>query len=193
VSAGLFTRSRPGLAAAAPDLQFYFGRGLDAPSPVLTATVALERPFSLGAIRLRSSDPFDPPIIDPRYFDAPADLDALVAGVSLARQLLRARAYDAWRREELEPGASVTTDAALAEFVRRSADTIYHPAGACRMGLDRLAVVDPQLRVHGVEGVRVADASVMPTVVNGNTNAACIMIGEKVAELIEGAERMPGR
>ena len=193
VSAGLFVRSGAGMAAAAPDLQFYFGRGLDAPSPMLTATVALERPFARGTIRLRSSDPSDAPIIDPRYLEAEADLAALVTGVKLTRQLLQTRPYDAWRREELEPGPSATTEAALAAFVRRAADTIYHPAGTCRMGLDRLAVVDPHLRVHGVEGLRVADASVMPTVVNGNTNAACIMIGEKVTALIGGEEPPAGR
>jgi choline dehydrogenase len=187
VSAGMFVRSGRGLAGAAPDLQFYFGRGIDTPSPSLVLTVALDRPHSRGVVRLRSRDPLGPPLIDPRYLDVDADVAALVIGVKICRELAHARAFDTWRGDEAGPGQAAASDATIAEYVRRAADTIYHPAGTCRMGLDRLAVVDPQLRVHGVEGLRVADASVMPTVVNATTNAACMMIGEKAADLMIGA------
>jgi choline dehydrogenase len=184
VSGGLFVRSPAVERGAAPDLHFYFGRGIDAPSPVLTVTVALGRPASRGVVRLAGSDPTIPPTIDPAYLQSGADVAALVAGVRLARELARAEAFTDWRGEEVEPGSSVKGDAEIVEFLRRAADTMFHPAGTCRMGSGPDAVVDSSLRVRGVEGLRVADASVMPVAVNCPTHAACVMIGEKLADLL---------
>jgi choline dehydrogenase len=186
VSAGMFLRSHPGLADAPPDLQFYFGRGLAAPMPLFAMTVALERPASRGRIALASSDPMDAPHIEPRYLESAADVTALAEGVRLLRALARTKAFAPWCGDEVDPGTPARTADDLAAFVRRAADTIFHPAGTCRMGDDRLAVVNARLQVHGLDGLRVADASIMPSVVNGNTNAACLMIGERAAAFARG-------
>jgi choline dehydrogenase len=186
VSAGLFVRSRAGLAASSPDLHFYFGRGIDTPSPVLTVTLALGRPYSLGELTLTSADPAAAPHLQPHYLASPADAAALVAGVRLARELIHARAFAAWRGEAVDPATDARSDAELSAYVQRTCETMFHPSGTCRMGLDTQAVVDPQLRVHGVEGLRVADASIMPTVVNAAIHAACVMIGERAAAFIGG-------
>lgn len=186
VSAGLFLRSRRAGADVPPDLQFYVGRGTDQPVPALTITVALERPNSRGTVRLRSSDPFQPPLLETNSLRDDADVSTLVEGIREVRSLGRSRGFDAVRGEEVEPGDATGTDAELARFVRGSADTIYHGAGTCRMGRDARSVVDAELRVHGVAGLRVADASVMPEIVNGNTQAACLMIGERAAEWAAG-------
>jgi len=182
VTAGLVTSSSGGL----PDLQFYVGRGVDQPDQLVTITVALVRPQSRGTIELRSADPLVSPIIRANYLQSQADVAVLVAGVRLARQIGLSPAYDRLRGEETDPGDRVTTADDLERFVRAMADTIYHPAGTCRMGpsSDPDAVVDASLRVRGVEGVRVADASIMPDVVDAPTHAAAIMIGEKCAALI---------
>ena len=185
VTAGLFTSSNPGWPS---DLQFYVGRGLDQPDDVVTITVSLVRPASRGTITLRSSDPLADPVISAGYLQADADAAALMRGAEIARELGAARAYDGLRSDETEPGANVTSRTDVEDFVRARADTIYHLAGTCRMGpeSDDSAVVDAALRVHGVEGLRVADASIMPTVVNAPTHAAAVMIGEKCAALITG-------
>jgi choline dehydrogenase len=184
VSAGLFTYSQRGATARPPDIQFYVGRGLDAVDQFVTLTVALSQPRSRGMVRLRSADPLAAPAITPGYFSAEEDLDALVEGARLAIALAQTRPYDALRGAPAEPDASVKTAADLRAFVRRTADTIFHPVGSCRMGSDSAAVVDSRLRVQGVDGLRVADASVMPMTVNSQTHAACVMIGEKVSESI---------
>jgi choline dehydrogenase len=191
VTAGMFTRStvtsespqRP------PDIQFYMGRGLDEPDRFVTITVSLVQPRSRGEILLRSADPLAAPVIRGNYLQEQADVNALVRGVHLARWFGEAEAYDALRADEAEPGVAAKSDADLTSFVRRASDTIYHPAGTCKMGpaSDRLAVVDASLRVRGIEGLRVADASIMPEVVNAATNAACVMIGEKAADLLSGS------
>jgi choline dehydrogenase len=189
VTAGLFTHSNPVDAARIPaDLQFYIGRGLDAPDRFVTITASLTRPQSRGEVRLRSPDPLAAPIIRANYLQEPADVRALVRGVHLARFFAEQSVYDPLRGDELEPGPAATSDAELERFVRRAADTIYHPAGTCRMGPDSdpAAVVDPVLRVRGLKGLRVADASIMPEVVNATTHAACVMIGEKAADLLRG-------
>jgi len=189
VTAGLFTHSNPLEASTVPaDLQFYIGRGLDRPDRFVTITVSLTRPASRGHVRLRSADPAAAPIITANYLQEAADVRALVRGVHLARFFAEQSVYEPIRGEELEPGAAATSEAELERFVRRAADTIYHGAGTCRMGpaSDAMAVVDPALRVRGVEGLRVADASIMPEVVNATTHAACVMIGEKAAELVKG-------
>jgi choline dehydrogenase-like flavoprotein len=142
------------------------------------------RPKSRGNLRLKSADPRDPPLLQPHYLEHPDDLETLLAGVKICRKILAARAFDGYRGEELFPGASAQSDDALREFIRRRAETIYHPVGACKMGHDPMAVVDEQLRVHGLQGLRVADASIMPTLIGGNTNAPTIVIGEKAADLI---------
>jgi choline dehydrogenase len=135
---------------------------------------------------LRSADPLAAPVVRADYLQSDDDLAALVRGARLARRLGEAPAYDALRLEETEPGRAIESDRDLAGFVRRQVDSIYHLAGTCRMAADSDpgAVVDARLRVYGVEGLRVADASIMPEVVNAPTHAACVAIGEKCATLI---------
>jgi choline dehydrogenase len=196
--AGGFFKSDPYLPA--PDMQFHFGpvyfleHGFVRPEGHgFTIGPTLIAPHSRGALRLRSADPFDPPTIDPRYFADPRDLAAMVAGVKLARRIAGGRAFDPYRGAETHPGPAIAGDAALGEWVRRTAETLYHPVGTCRMGEDGDAVVDSRLRVRGVTGLRVVDASVMPTIVRGNTNAPTIMIAEKAADLIRGEAPPPAR
>lgn len=189
VTAGMFTRSSvtSDSSQRPPDIQFYVGRGVDQPDRFITITVSLVQPQSRGEIRLRSADPLAAPIIRGNYLQEPADVTALVRGVHLARWFGEAEVYDELRADETEPGVSIKSDTDLTNFVRRAADTIYHPAGTCKMGpaSDRMAVVDTSLRVRGVEGLRVADASIMPEIVNATTNAACVMIGEKASDLLK--------
>lgn len=147
-------------------------------------------PRSRGRIGLKSSDPLDDPLIDPRYLSAPEDIQTMVAAVKLGRRILSAPSMAAYSRTELVPGASVQTDADIVADIRRRAETIYHPVGTCRMGRDPASVVDPALRVRGVQGLRVVDASIMPTLVAGNTNAPTMMIAERAAELILGKTRL---
>jgi choline dehydrogenase len=186
VTAGLFTRSDSNERGNPPDLQFYVGRGIDTPDPFATITVSLVETKSRGEVRLRSADPLAPPVIRGNYLQEEADVAALVQGVKLARLFGEADAYHPLIANETLPGPAMKSDADLARFVRRDSDTIYHGAGTCRMGpaTDTMAVVDPTLRVRGVQGVRVADASIMPEVVNAPTHAAAVMIGEKAAMLI---------
>ena len=179
VVAGLFTSSSVGEG----DLQFIVGRGLEQPDDVITITVSHLKPRSRGTITLRSSDPSAMPIIRANYLNDRHDVDVLVEGVALARRFGESRAYDHLRGEEIEPGSSMHD---IARFARLKSDSIYHASGTCRMGpaTDRDAVVDGELRVHGIEGVRIADASIMPEIVNAPTHAACVMIGEKCASII---------
>ena len=183
-TAGLFVKSGRAHANDAPDLQFYVGRGVDQPDPFVTLTFALQRPRSRGDVRLASSDPLAAPRIRPQYLSEQDDVDALLAGVALTRALGETEPLRELWSEELLPGPGLRTRAQLESFVRETADTIFHPAGTCRMGNDADAVVDASLRVRGVEGLRVADASIMPDVVNATTHAACVMIGERAAEMI---------
>jgi choline dehydrogenase-like flavoprotein len=146
--------------------------------------VSLVRPASRGSVRLRSANASDKPVVRANYLTESRDITALLEGLKLARALGRSTAYDALRADEVEPGPAVVSERDLTAFIRRAADTIYHPAGTCRMGIDGDAVVDARLRVHGIEGLRIADASVMPTVVSATTHAACVMIGARAAEII---------
>lgn len=189
VTAGMFTRSDPSKWGDPPDLQFYVGRGTETPDKFVTITVSLVWPQSRGDVRLRSADPLAAPIIRANYLQEQADVNALVRGVHLARWFGEADAYAPLKGDEILPGAAVKSDAEIAAFVGRGSDTIYHGSGTCKMGpaTDTMAVVDPSLRVRGVEGLRVADGSIMPEVVNAPTNAACVMIGEKAAALITRA------
>ena len=192
--AGSFFRSRPDLPDV--DLQFHFapvkfwGQGLyDPDEQALTLAVTLVRVASRGSITLRSADPTWAPAIDGGYLEQDEDLEALVAGTRTAREVLRGSALGQVVTGEWLPREDVRTDDDLRDVVRGGIESLYHPVSSCRMGTDDLSVVDPSLRVHGVEGLRVVDASVMPTLVRGNTNAPTIMIAERAAELVR--ERVP--
>lgn len=184
VSAGLFTHSQQRSAARPPDIQFYVGRGLDTPDTAITLTVVMSQPASRGAVTLRSGDPLAAPVIEANYLSEASDVDALVEGVRLARDIAHSSAYDGLRGAAIDPADSVRSAADVRAFIRRVSDTIFHPVGTCRMGRGADAVVDPELRVHGMTGLRVADASIMPTSVNSQTMAATVMIGERAAELM---------
>lgn len=160
------------------------------PAPSLTLMPTMVYPQSRGTVRLASTDPFTAPLIDPNYLAEGADLETLIAGIELARESMAHPAIAADVRREVLPGPETADKASLAAFVRANASGVYHPVGTCRMGTDQRAVVDSQLRVRGVEGLRVVDASIMPSIVGGNTNAAAMMIGERAAELLLGS---PGR
>jgi choline dehydrogenase len=195
--AGLFLHTDGNLDAA-PDLQFLFGPvvlvtpGYAHSGLGFTSFVCLTHPQNIGSVSLRSQsvgfaqspDPKDAPMIQMNYLQSEADVQKLVAGIKLLRNLFGASAFDEFRGEEIAPGADKQSDAALVAYVREACDTVYHPVGTCKMGTDPMAVVDPELRVHGIEGLRVVDASIMPTITTGNTNAPTIMIGEKAADLI---------
>ena len=187
--AGLFLRTRVGLAV--PDLQllfgpaYYRGHGLvRRKEHCFGFGPTLITPESRGEISLRSTNPLDAPAIRANYLSTDADLRTMIAGVRLARRLAHAKSFDQFRGEELHPGAAMTSDAEIAEFLRNELETLYHPVGTCKMGVDGLAVVDAQLRVRGIEGLRVVDASIMPRVPAGNTNAPVMMIAEKASEMI---------
>ena len=175
----------------APELQFHFGpdwfirHGFAAPSGHgFTILAGLVGTKSAGKLSLASADPFAAPLIDFACLSHADDVRVLLAGVKLARQIAQTKALAPFRGEEFLPGAQLVADAELSHFIREFATTIYHPACTCKMGNDRLAVVDERLRVHGVAGLRVADASIMPRIINANTNAPCSMIGEKAADMI---------
>jgi choline dehydrogenase len=193
---GGFVRMRPNLSA--PDIQFHFApvyfidHGFKNPEGHgFTVGPTLLTPRSRGTVSLRSADPLQPPAVEHLYFQDATDLEILVDGVKLARSLVQTRAFDGFRGAEVAPGPEVRSDAELADFVRRLTQSLYHPVGTCKMGTDPRAVVDARLRVHGVGGLRVIDASVMPVIPRGNTNAATIMVAEKGADTIKGGARMP--
>ena len=185
----LFLRTRPGSDAAAPDVQLNFTPSIPAPlAPMLNIAFAaciflpiLVQPFSVGEVRLRSSDPAAPPSIDPRYFQQPADVEALRRAIGTIREIASTKPFADLNEAEILPG-----DADLGEFIRSQGSTLWHPAGTAKIGLDAMSVVDPQLRVYGVEGLRVVDASVMPTVTSGNTVAPAFMIGWRASDMIQG-------
>ncbi|WP_161883378.1 GMC family oxidoreductase [Deinococcus alpinitundrae] len=190
---GGFMKSDPSLDA--PDLQFHNGAALFVDHGFLeldghhfTLLPSLVAPHSKGQIRLASSDPQAYPLIEPDYLSDERDMEVLLRGMRLARQVGESDALSAYRTREAMPGEAVQSDDELREYIRAQAMTIYHPVGTCKMGHDDLAVVDDKLQVHGLEGLWVADASVMPTIVRGNTNAPTIMIAEKAAEFIQAAQ-----
>jgi choline dehydrogenase len=182
----LFWRSRPGLTV--PDTQpIHFNVPLyepwmEGPENGFSLMAGMIRPLSRGTVTLAGPDPTAAPLIDLAALTCEADLEALAASVSLCREIGAAPALGEWGARELYPGPGIADAAALRDYVRRTAITYHHQVGTCKMGRDELAVVDPTLRVHGIEGLRVADASVMPTVTSGNTNAPAIMIGERAAD-----------
>ena len=187
-----FLRTGASLPAADVELIFapapFLDHGLtEPPGHGLTVGVVLLQPRSRGTVRLASPDPTASPLIDPRYLDDPDDLRVLVAGLKEARRILETDPLAGVVGGLIRPDEWPTDDAAYADLVRRHAETLYHPVGTCRMGADEESVVDPELRVRGVAGLRVVDASVMPYVNRGHTNAPAVMIGERAADLIRGS------
>jgi choline dehydrogenase len=142
------------------------------------------RPESKGHVHVTAADPRQPPAINFNFLSAPVDAELTVRAIRIAQAIMTAPALAPMQVSELAPGADRTTDAEIIAWVKEAAETTYHPVGTCRMGADALAVVDDQLCVRGIEGLRVADASIMPTLTSGNTNAPSIMIGEKAADMI---------
>jgi choline dehydrogenase len=197
IEAGAFIRSDPALDT--PDLQSHFLPGLSSMTlrlpflrkPALAhrghgffANLYQLRPESRGAIALRSADPREAPAIRPGYLTAPRDLIVLRQGIKILRKVFAQAPFDRFRGTELAPGPDVQSDAAIEAWIRRTADTVFHPVGTCKMGTSDDAVVDAQLRVIGIEGLRVADASIMPTIPSANTHAPTVMIAEKAADMI---------
>ena len=187
-----FIRTREDLAAPNIELifapAFFMEHGAANPQGHgFTVGVILLRPDSRGSITLKSSDPRVYPSIRPNYLSADSDIAAFLAGVRFARKLAAAPAFDPYRGNEVWPGIDKQNDEDLTKFIREKVETLYHPVGTCKMGSDSMAVVDDQLRVRGVGGLRVADASIMPTIIGGHTNAPAIMIGEKAADLVRTA------
>jgi len=187
----LFYKTDP--AQSGPDIQVGFVHvpfdviiGQSNPNAV-SILPGVVRPTSRGWIRLASSNPLDKPLVNPNYLATEADALRLMDAVKLARRIFATRAFSGWATEELLPGRDVATDEQLREFVRQRADSYHHQVGSCKMGVDDMAVVDPSLRVHGLERLRVADASVMPTVPSGNCNAGILMIAEKCADLLKAS------
>ncbi|WP_099018731.1 GMC family oxidoreductase [Marinicella litoralis] len=174
-----------------PDLQFHFvpamlddhgrnrlkGNGY-------TLHMCVLRPESRGEIKLKSANPEDPPQIQANYLAVEHDLKIMVEGFKIQRKIFAAKAFDEFRDDEIFPGSEVQTDEEIIDFIRNKAESIYHPIGTCKMGSDDMAVVDQNLKVHGIEGLRVVDASAMPTLVSGNTNAPTIMMAEKISDVI---------
>src|SRR5215468_4025180 len=187
--AGGFFRTTPDMAT--PDVQVHFiifsaetaGAALH-PFPGFIASVCQLRPESRGFVRITSPDPAKPPAIEPRYLSSRTDRDTVVAGMKLLRWIMRQPAMRRYIAEERAPPTTCTSDADLLAFARETATTVFHPTSTCRMGSDDAAVVDERLRVRGIDGLRVVDGSIMPTVVSGNTNAAIVMIAEKGADMI---------
>jgi choline dehydrogenase len=196
--AGGFIRSRAGIEH--PDLQFTFMPLAVVPGTVETRRehafqvhIDLLRPESLGKVEARGADPRQPPSILFNYLQSPRDREDFRVSVALLREILAQKALDPYRGEELFPGPGVRSDEQVDAWVRQAIETCYHPVGTCKMGMasDQGAVVDDELRVHGLDGLRVVDASIMPSIVSGNTNAPTIMIAERAADLIRGKQPLP--
>ncbi len=190
----LFCKSDPNWIG--PDLQIGFVHvpfdiiiGQNHPNAI-SILPGLVRPASRGWIRLASSNPLDQPLVNPNYLSAEADIERLIQAVKIARDIFATKAFSGWVKQELTPGPDMQDRDRLRAFVRQKADSYHHQAGSCKMGVDEMAVVDPQLRVYGVEGLRVADASVMPVVPSGNCHTGIVMIGEKVSDMIKDAHRL---
>ena len=191
-----FTKTEPGLPA--PDLELLFApvlfeeEGLQKPSAHgFTVASILLQPRSVGDVRLRSADPLDAPVIDPRYLSDPSGHDAtvLLHGIRLARRIVATEPLSRFVEDELLPGAVVHDDESLLEHLRQRSQTLYHPVGTCRLGLDGDAVVDPELRVRGIERLRVIDASVIPRLPRGHTNWPTVMVAERGAEIVAATGR----
>ncbi|MGB7441308.1 MAG: choline dehydrogenase [Coleofasciculaceae cyanobacterium] len=187
--AGGFIKTKSNLAT--PDLQFHFAplyfqnHGfVRREGHFFSLGATLLHPHSQGYISLHSSNFLEPPLIQPNYLTRTEDLECLISGVKLARKVIQTSAFTPYRGEEIFPGRAIQKDEEIANYIRDKVETLYHPVGTCKMGNDPMAVVNSQLQVHGMEGLRVVDASIMPTIITGNTNAATTMIAEKAADLI---------
>ena len=179
----------------AADIQFHLrlGSGIEAgveklKNPGVTLNSAFLRPRSRGSVRLSSADPAAAPLIDPNYWADPYDREISIKGLRLAREIMRQNALRPFVEREVLPGPPLQTDEELFDYACNSAKTDHHPVGTCRMGHDEMAVVTPDLRLRGIENLRVCDASVMPRVPSSNTNAPTIMVGEKGSDIILGRE-----
>jgi choline dehydrogenase len=192
----IFTRSSPQVTR--PDIQFHMqplsadkpGQGAH-PFSAFTSSVCQLRPFSRGSIEIRSNDPFQYPAIHANYLSDERDHPVVIGGIKVARRIAAAPSLSKHIVSEFIPGQDYKTDADLLEVARRFSQSIYHPVGTCKMGHDAMAVVDDRLRVHGVARLRVVDASIMPELVSGNTNAPTIMIAEKAADMILDDAKTP--
>jgi choline dehydrogenase-like flavoprotein len=184
--------------AAQPDIQFHLGlgSGIEAgveklKNPGVTLNSAFLRPRSRGSVRLSSSDPSAAPLIDPNYWADPYDREISIKGLRIAREIMRQNALKPFVEREVLPGPSLKSDDQLFDYACNSAKTDHHPVGTCRMGHDDLAVVTPDLKLRGIDNLRVCDASIMPRVPSSNTNAPTIMVGEKGSDIILGREPLP--
>jgi choline dehydrogenase len=198
LEAGAFLKSRPDLDR--PDLQLHFVLAImqdhgkqKMTQDGFTLHVCQLRPESRGTVSLASADPYDDPKILANFIATAEDLRSVRDGLRMARNVVAQEAFAPYRGEELAPGPDVQSDEEIDAFIRAKGETIYHPVGTCKMGSpsDPMAVVDDQLRVIGLEGLRVVDASVMPTLIGGNTNAPTIMIAEKISDVIRGRAMLP--
>jgi len=192
--AGAFLKTRKDLKA--PDIQLHLVTGLVDDhgrkkhyKQGFSCHVCLLRPRSHGSVTLASADPAQPPLIDPAFLKDPQDLEDLVAGYKITRRLMNSPAIAKWIEEDTFT-SDVHSDDEIRQVLRDRVDTVYHPVGSCKMGIDDMAVVDPELRVRGLEGLRVVDASIMPTLIGGNTNAPAMMIAEKAVDMIRGVSRI---
>ncbi|HYP25924.1 MAG TPA: choline dehydrogenase [Blastocatellia bacterium] len=188
--AGAFVRTER--ASGRPDLElicapvYYMNHGFSNPEGHgFGIGCIIQHPESRGYIKLRSNDPLAPPVIQPNYLQSENDRKVLIDGVKLCRRIAQAKAFDGFRGKEVWPESENQSDEAIHGFIRRTAETLYHPVGTCRMGNDSMAVVDERLRVCGVEGLRVVDASIMPTHITGHPNAVVMMIAEKAAAMMK--------
>lgn len=194
VEALAFVKSQPDLIA--PDIQYHFemimyrenGRHI-IPEHGFTPFLNISRPKSRGWLKIRSADPTQHPLMQPNYFSDPDDIRVYREGIRIGRDILAQKAFDPYRGVEYGPGPQAKTEAQIDQYLRECSESVYHPVGTCKMGSDEMAVVDDRLRVRGVTALRVVDASIMPTIVSGNTNAPTIMIAEKAADFIIRAER----
>jgi choline dehydrogenase len=191
---GLFAKTREGLAS--PDCQYQFLAGsFDQPGKPMHPFPACQlvaipcRPESRGWLRIKSPDPQVPPAMQPKYLATRGDRETMIAALKISRRIFQTPTMQRYVVEEFWPGAQVDSDEGLLEHAKKTGSTTFHQTSTCMMGAHETAVVDAELRVHGMVGLRVVDASVMPTVISGNTNAATIMIAEKAADLIRAAGR----
>jgi choline dehydrogenase-like flavoprotein len=179
--------------ARSPDIQFHFlpGSGLEAGVSQLgehgcTLNSCHLRPRSRGTVKLASADPAAAPLIDPNYLAEEYDRRMSIQGFRMAREIMAQPAFQRYVRAERLPGPEVQSEQELLAYARKHGKTDYHPVGTCKMGVDEMAVVDPELRVRGIDGLRICDSSIMPQLVSSNTNSPTIMIGEKASDLVRG-------
>ncbi|MEM7343348.1 MAG: GMC family oxidoreductase N-terminal domain-containing protein [Chloroflexota bacterium] len=181
--AGGFWKTKPHIPA--PDMQLFFTVGTVEDAYDFSVALSLMRPKSRGSLKLRSASPFDYPLIDPNYLAQTEDIRVFIDSVKMTRQLIQTKAFAGFVEAELTPGPNAKRDADITAWMRDALATTWHYSGTCKMGNDPQAVVNDQLQVHGVEGLRVVDASIMPEIIGGNTNAPVIMIAEKAADMIQ--------